>query len=510
MLVDNDVERDSRVQKVARSAARAGWRVTVLGKAPGTGGRRWSIDGAEVRLLPAVSNLAKRRHEFRRRWLIAPLAYPPTGIKARRRQEIEARLVDLRTRRAALPRTASRSSRLARSAESARDAALVARLAATRLAGKWVWLRGGMLTFGQKARGRLVLPSDLVYTWFWSAVMRERAWRRLEPALWDYELAYAPVIDELAPDLIHAHDFRMLGVGARAVVRAREAGRDVKLVWDAHEFLPGVEPWQRNARWLPGNVAHEREYAPFADAVVTVSASLGDLLRDTHHLSVEPVVVQNAPATGDIAAGGALDLRTACGVGTNAPLAVYSGVAAAKRGLDVMVAALPDLAELHVALVVANVSAPYVLGLRRRAAGLGVGDRLHVLPYVPYDQVVPFLAGADVGVIPIRHFPNHEIALITKFFEYSHARLPIVVSDVKTMADTVRATGQGEVFRADDVADYVRAMRTVLADPAKYRSAYDAPGLLGGWTWEAQADVLDGVYRRLLDTPAGRLPKSGD
>ncbi|HKE67340.1 MAG TPA: glycosyltransferase family 4 protein [Micromonosporaceae bacterium] len=493
MLVDNDVERDSRVQKVARSAARAGWRVTVLGKAPGTAGRRWSIDGAEVRLLPAVSNLAKRRHEFRRRWLIAPLAYPPTGIKARRRQEIEARMVDLRTRRAALPDSASRTAR----------AALVARLAATRLAGKWVWLRGGMLTFGQKARGRLVLPSDVAYTWFWSTVMRERAWRRLEPALWDYELAYGPVIDELAPDLIHAHDFRMLGVGARAVVRARDAGRDVKLVWDAHEFLPGVEPWQRNARWLPGNVAHEREYAPFADAVVTVSAGLSELLRDTHHLSVEPIVVQNAPAAGDIAADGAPDLRTACGVGLDTPLAVYSGVAAAKRGLDVMVAALPDVAELHVALVVANVSAPYVVGLRRRAAALGVGDRLHVVPYVPYDRVVPFLAGADVGVIPIRHFPNHEIALITKFFEYSHARLPIVVSDVKTMADTVRATGQGEVFRADDVADYVRAMRAVLADPAKYRSAYDAPGLLDSWTWEAQAEALDGVYRSLLDTPAG-------
>ena len=43
--------------------------------------------------------------------------------------------------------------------------------------------------------------------------------------------------------------------------------------------------------------------------------------------------------------------------------------------------------------------------------------------------------GADLGVIPIHHWPNHEIALITKFFEYSHARLPIVVSDVRTMAE---------------------------------------------------------------------------
>jgi glycogen(starch) synthase len=127
-----------------------------------------------------------------------------------------------------------------------------------------------------------------------------------------------------------------------------------------------------------------------------------------------------------------------------------------------------------------------------------VADRLHVLPYVAHDQVVSFLSSADIGVIPIHHWPNHEIALITKYFEYSHARLPIVVSDVKTMAETTRETGQGEVFRVADLDDYVRAVQAVLADPKRYRSAYDTPGLLDGWTWEAQAVVLDGVYSRLL------------
>jgi glycosyltransferase involved in cell wall biosynthesis len=125
-------------------------------------------------------------------------------------------------------------------------------------------------------------------------------------------------------------------------------------------------------------------------------------------------------------------------------------------------------------------------------------DRVHLLSYVPHWEVVPLLSGASVGVIPIHHWPNHEIALITKFFEYSHARLPLVVSDVRTMAGTVRATGQGEVFKAEDITDYTRAVQAVLDDPERYRSAYDKPGLLDGWTWTAQAEVLTSVYRRLL------------
>jgi glycogen(starch) synthase len=93
--------------------------------------------------------------------------------------------------------------------------------------------------------------------------------------------------------------------------------------------------------------------------------------------------------------------------------------------------------------------------------------------------------------------------LITKFFEYAHARLPIVVSDVRTMAETVRATGQGEVFRARDATDFARAVRAVLAEPERYRACYRAPDSpLPGWTWQAQAVRLDAIYRRLLQ-PAG-------
>ncbi|WDZ87819.1 glycosyltransferase family 4 protein [Micromonospora cathayae] len=504
MLVDNGVNGDSRVQKAARSAADAGWEVILLGRAPGGVPQTWRLGGAEVRLLAVADPLSRRRHEYRRVFRRGPLAYPPNGIAAHRKQAVRAWETDLRLRAAELDLTA----RSGRPVPGWRRRALAAEKVAASVTGKWVSFRYWQLTRGQKDRRKLAGPVDRFYTWFWETVRGDGAWRRLEPALWDWELAFGPVVDRLRPDIIHANDYKMLGVGARATLRLRAAGHPVQLVWDAHEFLPGLNPALSRGRWLRAQCAHEREHAPVADAVVTVSEALADLLQREHHLPERPTVVLNAPNAGaaDATDGGPVpDLRALCGIGSDVPLLAYSGAVAPVRGVDVVVEALPALAGVHLALVSlppGRSSTPSIDALLRRAGELGVADRVHVLPYVPHHQVAAFLSAADAAVSPLVHLPNHEIALSNKFFEYSHARLPIVVSDVRTMAETVRSTGQGEVFRAQDAADFARAARAVLADPERYRAAYDRPGLLENWTWERQAEALDRVYTRLL-APAG-------
>ncbi|MDJ1137600.1 glycosyltransferase family 4 protein [Streptomyces iconiensis] len=505
MLVCNGVVADSRVQKTARSAAEAGWDVTLLGRAPDGRPKSWRIGGprgAEVRLLPVPTPLAHPPREARRPLFRRPLAYKPGDTATYRIQQIKAWRGELRTRRAELLAAPAPRSRAEQAERTYGMVRLALPRAVARFAHRWVSFRKRQLDDGVRARGAGT-PLDRLSVAFWQRAMGDRCWRVLWPNLYDFELAYGPVVDELRPDLVHANDFRMLGVGARAKIRALAEGRRVQLVWDAHEFLPGVRPWRDDARWLPAHVAHEREYVPYADAAVTVSDSLAALLRETHGLGRDPTVVLNAPDAVTTEPGEpeqVPSLRALCGIEAGTPLVVYSGGAAPQRGLDTMVEALPELPGTHTALVVNRPSSWYVRRLRERAAWLGVGDRLHVLPYVPYDQVVRFLAEADVGAIPIHHWTNHEIALITKFFEYAHARLPLVVSDVRTMAATTRETGQGEVFRAEDTADYVRAVRAVLAEPAHYRAAYDRPGLLERWTWEAQARKLDQLYSGLLHT----------
>lgn len=488
MLVDNGVRSDSRVQKCAKSMADHGWEVTLLGLSRSPSAKKWRLGKARIRVLPRSAVFERPAHEIRDPRLRDPLAYSSYDQADYRRAQVAIRRQELRPGQ--------------------RNGGTGARRFRLAWQSRWVAFRAGRTDRVRSRREQLTGPLDRFTTWIWQSVLGDRCWRRLDPHLWDLEVALGPAIDRLRPDIIHANDWMTLGVAARAKARGVAAGRDIRIVWDAHEFLPDMNPWRTNPRWKVAQLAHEREYAPAADAVVTVSEALADLLQRTHHLPARPAVVLNCPESPSLDEGGSLpSVRDSSALPADVPLLVYSGGANPARGISTVVEALPQLDGVHLALVVSNNRRPMLASALHRADELEVAGRIHLLPYVPYDQVVPYLSSATIGLIPIHHSGNHEISLITKFFEYSQARLPIVVSDVKVMADQVRATGQGEVFRAEDVDDFARAVRKVLDDPDRYRRAYDSDGLLAGWTWEAQATILDGVYEELDTRPrrAGEL-----
>lgn len=495
MLVHGPVGPDSRVTKQARSMSDRGWDVVLL--APRAVDYPVDVGAARIQLVALAPVLKAPRSMFRSTRLRDPLAHT-TGAKARYlvRAE-EARLGDLWHRVGLGRLESSRSGPL-------KVQALRARIAVHRVALRWKLFRQTRTKDLIARRKAGVSRVDLLAIAFWTRTMGVRAWRRLWPAVWEQEFAYGPVLDDLAPDIIHANDFMMLAVAARAKVRALASGRRVRIVWDVREYLPGMSPWSLHPRWKPAHIALEKEFAPYADAVLTVSEPLSDLIIADHGLQSRPAVVLNAPVVHEQPPTEKRDVRGACGLPSTTPLIVYSGGAAPQRGLEVMVDALPDLPGVHTAFVVLppGVVEPgtYVRSLVERAERLGVGDRVHFLNYVPSDEVVPFLSTADLGVFPGLPFLNHTISLITKFLEYSQARLPIVVSNLKTMAETVRETGQGEVFEPEDKASYVAAISRVLADRDRYLHAYDDPERMRAWAWERQAEVQHRVYTDVLAT----------
>jgi glycosyltransferase involved in cell wall biosynthesis len=321
----------------------------------------------------------------------------------------------------------------------------------------------------------------------------------------DYE-RFESILDELRPDLIHAHDINMLGIAVRAKRRARLADHDVKVIYDAHEYVAGLTYVRPS--WRLAMLADEYEYIAEAEAVMTVTEPLAEALCASYGLRELPAVVKNAPECQplDVEADAApTDIRADCGLAPDIPLIVYSGWVIAERGLATVVAALPQLPDVHFAIQASD--GRRCRDLLRDAAALGVGDRLHVLPYVAAHQVSEYLRTATAGVLPPLRTEDDGVGFHTKYFEYMHARLPIVTSDVELHAEMTGRLGNGEVFTAGDVDSLVSATRAVVSDHDRYIAAYAVPGLLESNSWEAQVPALLDLYSRVTGMRPSRLDK---
>lgn len=486
VVTTGPLDGDSRALRVATAARAAGYQVTLIGQDPATTVTPTGVEVRRVAVAPVLGTHRVRRPRPGLRW---PLAYRSaesydrrTTLLAANRSLLSTRGAELAIVHRPLPLRAL-----------ARTGYALARLRHGLRAG-WTRMRAAQHRAAVRRRRTPDTRLDNFAAGLARLLLGRRAWRRLDPGLLDEEVAYGPVLDSVRPHLIHALGHRALALANRAALRAEGAGHRIEVVWDVPPPIPAA-----TRRAAVADDALLRTYAREADGVVAVGDRLAGELQRRHGLSTLPCVVRNAPPlTGRAPVSADGGVRARCHLGPETPLLVHTGPVTPDRGPATVVEALPRLYDLHVAFVVPDPDHPHLSELRDRAAQLGVHGRLHVLPYVPVPDVPGFLASADIGVLPVHQLPHHQMVLATRYFEYAHARLPVVVADVRAMAAATLELGNGEVFRARDTADFVRAVGAVLTNPRRYRKSYDRVDTLHQWSWQTQSTPLLSLYTRLL------------
>ncbi|AIY16034.1 glycosyltransferase [Pimelobacter simplex] len=474
VVVANAITGDSRVQKTALSAAYDGWDVLLIGRSTSARVERTWMGPVKVLRVP-VDDALRRQENFRRRNTVT-------------RKTVRAGLISNKDAAWAEARHQTRArDRDARMAEVGALHRLGLRVAG-RAGRDWLQLRLRAQAWGE---GHLPNPDRAVGDW-----------RHDTPVVLDLDRAIGPAIEEFRPDVIHANDITGMYPAAIAASRLRRQGHEVHWLYDAHEYVSQIE-WPTE-RIQSGYPQVEREFIGQADAVVTVSDEIADILRADHRLTKQPLVVLNTPLQAAVGTAPELSVRAVVELDDDVPLLVYSGYVQANRGLETALGALPELPGVHLA-VVTNRDNPATRELLSRAQELGVGDRVHLAPYVAQHEVPDYLSSADLGVIVLDRTPNHEISLPTKLAEYLHADLPVVVSDVRTLSAFVREHGVGEVCTAGEPVTFAAAVRTLLADRDRYLARI-TDDLKKELSWEFQAAGLLKLYRDI----SGLVPPPAD
>jgi glycosyltransferase involved in cell wall biosynthesis len=274
-------------------------------------------------------------------------------------------------------------------------------------------------------------------------------------------------------------------------------------IYDAHDFYSGIqnddEMSSVQRRWIrPFQLWLEKKCVAGAAAFITVNEGTADLME--MRFGRRPMVLRNCH---DFRLDRPLGrgLREAAGLAADDFLVVSIGQWKPGQATAEAIEALTLLdARVHLAFVGSGYD--WVRSLLERFA---LSDRVHLMGAVPADEIVPFVASADAGLVHYReHNPNYANALPNGFFQALAAGLPLVYVDLPGITAVARAYDVGIVAAGSSATVLAAALRRLVEDEVERRVQREAVRRFSAAVnFEKEEKILSAVVSELVAVRAG-------
>jgi glycosyltransferase involved in cell wall biosynthesis len=336
----------------------------------------------------------------------------------------------------------------------------------------------------------IVMPSWFVPTRVKPFFVFKAAWMTLRGAT---------AVTRVRADSYHAHDENALPACSIAARLRRK-----KLVFDAHELPltnPAITRW-RTLTALSRNSL--RRMLRRTSAVITVSPPIGVDLQQRYGgppaTLVRNIPVYHPPITSN-------RIRERLGFAETERIALYQGYFLEDRQLDRLVRAARFLEpHHHIVLMGKGVMQKKLEALINQEQ---VGDRVHIAPHAPYEELLEWTASADIGLVlyPLGYSPSVDMCLPNKLFEYLMAGLPVLATPLQAVSALITQYGVGRITASLAPADLGQAISEILGDDealARY-SANALAATKQDLCWEQEKLHLLSLYDEVLGNASAQV-----
>lgn len=222
------------------------------------------------------------------------------------------------------------------------------------------------------------------------------------------------------------------------------------LVYDSHEYFTEVPELVNRPRTRAIWEQIEHLLVPRLKHAFTVSPAIAVAYLEKYGVCFQ--VIRNLPFLEH-------SERTAS---EQPPVILYQGSVNLGRGIDLAIRSMQYLDGAVLRVIGTGDVADEMKGL---ASELGVNDRVQFLGRVPFTELRAMTCAASIGISLEENLGlNYRFALPNKLFDYIHAEIPVLTSDLPAMREVVVKYGVGEVLRTRDPRSVAQQLSAMLND----------------------------------------------
>lgn len=263
-----------------------------------------------------------------------------------------------------------------------------------------------------------------------------------------------------------------------------------RLVHDSHEYYTGVPELEGRPFVKKMWKSIERHIFPKLKTIYTVNESIAKLYRDEYGVDIK--VVRNFPLLVD-RKGMQPKTKQELQLPENKKIILYQGSVNVDRGLSEAIEAMQYVSDA-VLLVVGD--GDILQELKDKAQKLNLGEKMVFRKKVPFGELWHYTSHADLGISLDKNTNiNYRFSLPNKIFDFVHAGVPVLASDLVEIRKIFTAFDIGEIVSGHEPKHIAERISSMLEDSARRKTWIEnAARASRGLCWQNEEKVLREVY----------------
>jgi len=266
--------------------------------------------------------------------------------------------------------------------------------------------------------------------------------------------------------------------------------RSKKIVYDSHEYFTEVPELQNNPIAKRTWECIENWIFPKLKNVITVNESISNLYKEKYCVSVN--IMRNIPDVRPVTM--IYKDRNMLGLPEDKKILMIQGTGInVDRGNEEVVAAMQHLEDFFLLIIGSGDVLP---ALKNQVKTLGIEDRVMFKDKMPYGELYHYTAQADAGLSVDKDTNiNYKFSLPNKIFDFIHAHVPCIVSDLVEVKRVITDYEVGTILSSHEPKQMAEEIKNFFnGESPKIRLKENLSKAASELTWENEAKVLEQIY----------------